>query len=80
MEKDDFGRLCKKHRINKDLSVNKLSRLIGYSPQHIRLIEKGKSGPGLDILVKLVRVLEISPGNIFSDENGGPEEGNDEHL
>ncbi|WP_076346989.1 helix-turn-helix transcriptional regulator [Alicyclobacillus vulcanalis] len=54
-------------RIDKGLSRRELANLIGVTPEHIRSLEYGRVKPSAPIMVKLCRVLECTPEQLFAD-------------
>lgn len=68
-----FGQEMRKQRKAKNISLEKLSELTGISKRHIINIEKGDANASLELVVIIMKQLDISLDNIvFSpklDEN-----------
>jgi len=69
MTKEDFGRRLKAIRESKGLSQEELANLIGLKDRSsITKIEKGVQGLDYLSLERLIRVLGISPLDLFGSE------------
>lgn len=52
-------------REDRDISQQKLAKLVGISRQSLYSIEQGKSIPGIDIVLKLAHVLNVKVERLF---------------
>jgi len=52
------------------LSQIKLSELVNITPNYINAIENGKNFPSLDVLQRIIDVLEILPYQLFNEFPG----------
>jgi putative transcriptional regulator len=57
-------------RVEKDLSQEQLSQLVGVSRQTIGLIELGKYNPSLSLCVAICRALSKTLNDLFWEEGG----------
>jgi putative transcriptional regulator len=55
-------------RIEKDLSPEELSKLVGVSRQTINLIESGKYNPSLSLYISICKALSRTLNDLFWDE------------
>ncbi len=63
--KEQLGERIKEIRRTKGLSQEKLSEKIGIDAKHLSRIEVGGSGPSLDTLAKLAKVLRVEVKEFF---------------
>ena len=56
----EFGQRIRKLRKMKDLSQEGLAEKLGVSHEHLNRIEKGKSGPSLDLIIELSCYFDVS--------------------
>ena len=56
----DIGQRIKAKRIEKSLTQEKLSELIGVGPSHMSHIESGKTGPSFEVFVSILNALNCS--------------------
>lgn len=59
-----FGQEMRKRRKAKNISLEKLSELTGISKRHIINIEKGDANASLELVVIIMKQLDISLDNI----------------
>lgn len=59
-----FGQTMRKQKKAKNISLEKLSELTGISRRHIINIEKGDANASLEIVVIIMKQLDISLDNI----------------
>ena len=55
-----FGELVKEKRIQKELSQNKLAKMLNISHSYMNQIENGVRNPNFELLCKICKQLEIS--------------------
>ena len=64
-----LGNNIKKIRIDKNIGVNELGRMIGTSGSYISALESGKrENPSIDILNKIADVLEVNINELLTTE------------
>ena len=59
--------VLKKNRLERDISINKLSWLSGVSPKGIAFIEDGKNSPTLRNVIRLADALEMPLVELIGD-------------
>ena len=64
----DFGLRIKTKRIEKGLTQEKLSELVGIGPSHMSHLESGKTVPSMDVFIALCNVLECSSDELLCRE------------
>jgi len=69
-----LGNAIKKARLDKNLTQEKLAELIGITPMHVKQLESERRNPSVDVLYKLVSVLDLSLDNLFSDNKDSKRE------
>ncbi|MCL2722152.1 MAG: helix-turn-helix domain-containing protein [Treponema sp.] len=52
-------------RSQRELSQIKLSELVNISPNYLNAVENGKNFPSLDVLQRIIDVLEVLPYQLF---------------
>lgn len=57
--------MFKDYRIKREFTQENLSELIGISTRHLQRIEKGESEPSLELLRKLIKILNIEDKDII---------------
>lgn len=60
-----FGRQLRQIRKLRNLTQEKLGEKAGISYKYIGEIERGEVNPSLDVLIRLIKVLEVSPNELF---------------
>ena len=63
-----LGDAIKTARLEKHISQEILSEMVGITPTHIKHIESGHRKPSVDVLYRLTRVLNISLDDVFFPE------------
>ena len=63
-----LGDAIKTARLEKHISQEILSEMVGITPTHVKHIESGHRKPSVDVLYRLARVLNISLDDIFFPE------------
>ena len=58
---EEMGRRIRQIRKTRDLTQKDLAALVGVSDRHISAVERGRENPGIDMLIRLCRVLEVTP-------------------
>lgn len=58
----------KELRRAKGLSMNELAHYSGIAQSTLSAIEAGRSSPTVDTLIRVCRVLGVSPASLFEDE------------
>lgn len=61
-------------RLRYNMSINELARISGISKSHLSNIENGGKIPGLDVICKIAKALEVEPQELFSCEESGQED------
>ena len=61
----DYREVIRKHRKEKGLSQNALSKRVGISQAFVNEIESGRKSPSIEVLAKICEVLDIK---LFPDE------------
>jgi len=56
----DFGKLCRKYRIENGWSMTDAAEKLGFKQNHISQIENGKANPTLDYVTKCLKIYKIS--------------------
>lgn len=63
-----FRDRLKEARLSKGFKQTELSQKIGLSKNAVSNYENGSSNPNIDVLYKLLEILEIEPNFLFQDE------------
>lgn len=66
-----LGELLKKERIDRDITVVRLARILMISPMAIYKWEKGLSAPTLDNLIRLAFIMEFSIDDLLYQSSDG---------
>lgn len=64
----DIGQRIKQKRIEKGLTQEKLSELIGVGPSHMSHIESGSTVPSFDVFVSILNALDCSADELLCRE------------
>lgn len=64
----DIGQRIRNKRIQKGLTQEKLSELIGIGPSHMSHLESGKTVPSMEVFITLCNVLECSADELLCRE------------
>ena len=64
----DIGRRIKEKRIQKGLTQEKLSEIIGVGPSHMSHIESGSTVPSFEVFIALVNALNCSSDELLCRE------------
>ena len=67
-----IGNEIKKGRISKDLTQEQLAEQLNISSVHLSNIERGKTKMGLELIVAISKILQISLDELLYSENGLP--------
>ena len=67
-----IGARLRAERQSKGMTVRGIAQLVGVSPSLISQIERDKVNPSVSTLWALVSVLDLTMGDVFPDEAGGP--------
>ena len=59
MGKETLGEMLRRLRIEKEIGVRELGRLVDVTGVHISSIEKDKATPSSELLSKIAKVLEV---------------------
>lgn len=62
------------YRLQKDLTLHKLSAKVGISPSALCQIETGRISPSIKTLEKIANVLGIAVGEFFEKNKGNRDE------
>lgn len=57
--------MFKEYRIKREFTQENLSEILGISTRHLQRIEKGENEPSLDLLRKLIKILNIEDKDII---------------
>lgn len=60
----------KEHRLEQELSVNRLAQMAGLNEKAIRLIEKEERMPPLPTAIRLTKALGLKLSDLVSDAEG----------
>jgi len=61
------GQRIRQHRLDRHLTQTELSRQIGIQQSDLSRMEKGEYRVSLDVLFRILQVLEMSLGEFFGD-------------
>lgn len=64
----DIGRRIKEKRIQKGLTQEKLSEIIGVGPSHMSHIESGSTVPSFEVFIAIVNALNCSSDELLCRE------------
>ena len=64
----DIGQRIKQKRIEKGLTQEKLSELIGVGASHMSHLESGKTVPSMEVFITICNVLECSADELLCRE------------
>ena len=64
----DIGQRIKQKRVEKKLTQERLSELIGVGPSHMSHLESGKTVPSMEVFITLCNVLECSADELLCRE------------
>ena len=65
----EMGDIIKAARLKAGMTRRELADRIGYSVRHIKYVENNQRKPGLNMLFKLIRELDIPADKIFRPES-----------
>ena len=65
MDKRLFGNSLRHHRKHHKLTQEKFSELIGIDVRQVARIEAGESLPSLETLLKMAKILDITPNELL---------------
>jgi transcriptional regulator with XRE-family HTH domain len=68
IRKNQLGCLIKTARLDAHLTQNQLAEKLGITSRHLMSIENDKKKPSYDLLLRIVRELQISGDSIFYPE------------
>ena len=64
----DIGQRIKSKRIEKGLTQEQLSEMVGVGPSHMSHIESGSTVPSFDVFISILNALECSADEILCRE------------
>lgn len=64
----DIGQRIKEKRIQKGLTQEKLSELVGIGPSHMSHIEGGSTVPSFEVFVSIINALDCSADELLCRE------------
>jgi transcriptional regulator with XRE-family HTH domain len=67
---DCLGGVVKSARQEKQLTQCRLSEQLGITPRYLKAIENSGRKPSYDLLVRIIRELDIPADTVFYPENG----------
>ncbi len=73
LEKLEIENNVKFYRQLNDLNYEQLASLIGRSDRGMSRIEKGKSMPPLDVVMRLSKLFKVSMDELFFERDNKPE-------
>lgn len=59
---DSFGPVLRQFRMEKSLTQDQLSELVGVASPFISMLESGHKYPNLEMIFKLAEALDVRPG------------------
>ena len=62
-----FGARLREYRLKKGVSIQKLANEVGVLRNYISQLERGDRTPSFDVLLSLIRVLEIDANTLLRD-------------
>ena len=69
MQNIELGNAIKEARVNKNLSQEMFSEMIGISPTHLKHIESEHRKPSIEVLFRIAQTLNMSLDNILFLQN-----------
>lgn len=73
MDYKSLGTNIKKYRVMRHMTQAKLAEEVGCADNYITALEKGRSCPSLEILMRIVDVLNVTPNQLLVDSMASPE-------
>jgi len=64
-----LGNAIRQARLDKNISQEQLAEMVDITPTHIKHIEGGHRKPSVDVLFKIIEVLQLSIDNLVFDNN-----------
>ena len=64
----DIGQRIKEKRIERNLTQEKLSELVGIGPSHMSHIESGSTVPSFEVFISILNALECSADELLCRE------------
>ena len=61
----DIGQRIKAKRIEKGITQEKLSEIVGIGPSHMSHIETGSTVPSFDVFISIINALDCSADELF---------------
>lgn len=68
MNAGNVGKRIKAAREHRGFTQEQLSEMVGLSPMHISVIERGVKPPKLDTFIKIANALGVSSDQLLQDE------------
>ncbi len=62
---DAFGPVLRQMRLNKDLTQERLSELLGVAAPYVSMLESGHKYPNLEMIFKISEALGVRPGALL---------------
>jgi transcriptional regulator with XRE-family HTH domain len=62
-----FGIVLRRYRTERGFTQTELADEAGAHINTISLLERGKTGPALDLVLNLAQALDVHPGELMSD-------------
>jgi transcriptional regulator with XRE-family HTH domain len=66
-EAEIFGEAMKRWRLKRGLTQEGLAHEAGITTSYASQVENGKKAPGLTVILKLSRALNLTPAELLSD-------------
>lgn len=73
MDYELLGKNIKKYRGMRRMTQAKLAEEVGCADNYITALEKGRSAPSLEVFMRIVNVLNITPNQLLVDNMDSPE-------
>lgn len=64
----DIGKRIKQYRMEKKMTQEQLSEIVGIGPSHMSHIESGKTGPSFEVFIALLNALNCSADALLCRE------------
>ena len=68
MKNNNFGKILKQLRIERNISQRKLGEILGVVNQTISFWESGSREPDFDTLIKIAKYFNVSIGFLLGEE------------
>jgi transcriptional regulator with XRE-family HTH domain len=62
-----FGNLIKQARLKAEMTQEELAAKALLTREYVSLLERGKRSPTIEVFIRLVRAVGLSPAQVISD-------------